>query len=140
MLIRRSTASLFATLLALLGTVAVVFSGCSSKPKMPDKGSKAYADAVSAFYVGLAALQVGHDVYADSKLGELTTLVPDEPAGWANWGVLALRQRNYDLAAQRLEQAHKLAPQNDQIYFLLGLLESGRGHQAATKMKPSFSG
>ena len=130
MLIRRSTASLFATLLTLLGTVAVVFSGCSSKPKMPDKGSKAYADTVSAFYVGLAALQVGHDVYADSKLGELTNLVPDEPAGWANWGVLALRQRNYDLAAQRLEQAHKLAPQNDQIYFLLGLLESSRGHQA----------
>jgi Tfp pilus assembly protein PilF len=130
MLIRRSTASLFATLLTLLGTVAVVFSGCSSKPKMPDKGSKAYADTVSAFYVGLAALQVGHDVYADSKLGELMNLVPDEPAGWANWGVLALRQRNYDLAAQRLEQAHKLAPQNDQIYFLLGLLESSRGHQA----------
>jgi Tfp pilus assembly protein PilF len=130
MLIRRSTASLFATLLTLFGTVAVVFSGCSSKPKMPDKGSKAYADTVSAFYVGLAALQVGHDVYADSKLGELTNLVPDEPAGWANWGVLALRQRNYDLAAQRLEQAHKLAPQNDQIYFLLGLLESSRGHQA----------
>jgi Tfp pilus assembly protein PilF len=130
MLIRRSTASLFATLLALLATVAVVFSGCSSKPKMPDKGSKAYADTVSAFYVGLAALQVGHDVYADSKLGELTKLVPGEPAGWANWGVLALRQRNYDLAAQRLEQARKLAPQNDQIYFLLGLLESSRGHQA----------
>jgi FG-GAP-like repeat/Tetratricopeptide repeat/ASPIC and UnbV len=130
MLIRRSIASLFAILLALFGTLAVVFSGCSSKPKMPDKGSKAYADTVSAFYVGLAALQVGHDVYADSKLGELTKLVPDEPAGWANWGVLALRQRNYDLAAQRLAQAHKLAPQNDQIYYLLGLLESSRGQQA----------
>jgi len=128
--IRRSTASLPATLLALLGTLAVLFSGCSAKPKVPDKGSKTYADAVSAFYVGLAALQVGHDVYADSKLSELTKLVPGEPAGWANWGVLALRQRNFDLAAQRLEQAHKLAPQNDQIYFLLGLLESSRGHQA----------
>jgi cytochrome c-type biogenesis protein CcmH/NrfG len=129
MLIRRSTGFLSAPLLALLATLAVVFSGCSSKPKVPDKGSKAYADTVSAFYVGLAALQVGHDVYADSKLGELTKLVPDEPAGWANWGVLALRQRNYDLAAQRLDQAHKLAPQNDQIYYLLGLLESSRGHQ-----------
>src|SRR3984885_634811 len=130
MLIRRSTASLFATVFVLLVMLAMVFSGCSSKPKIPDKGSKAYADTVSAFYVGLAALQVGHDVYADSKLRELTNLGPDEPAGWANWGVLALRQRNYDLAAQRLEQAHKLAPQNDQIYFLLGLLESSRGHQA----------
>src|SRR6202020_3358719 len=97
MLIRRSTASLFATLLTLLGTVAVVCSGCSSKPKMPDKGSKAYADTVSAFYVGLAALQVGHDVYADSKLGELTNLVPDEPAGGAIWGVGAVPPRTEDL-------------------------------------------
>jgi len=107
-----------------------MLSGCSSKPRLPAKDSTAYAEAVSAFYVGLAALQVGHDVYADRKLGELTQLVPDEPAGWANWGVLALRQRNYDVAAQRLERARKLAPQNDQIYYLWGLLESNRGHQA----------
>jgi len=107
-----------------------MLSGCSSKPRLPAKDSTAYAEAVSAFYVGLAALQVGHDVYADRKLGELTQLVPDEPAGWANWGVLALRQRNYDVAAQRLERARRLAPQNDQIYYLWGILESNRGHQA----------
>src|SRR5262249_37842969 len=64
------------------------------------------------------------------RLSELTTLIPAEPAGWANWGVLALRQRNYDLAAQRLEKARDLAPENDQIYDLLGLLEADRGHSA----------
>ena len=79
---------------------------------------------------GLAALQVGDDVHAESELAEVTRLVPAEPAGWANWGVLALRQRNYDLAAQRLERARNLAPQNDQIYDLLGILESHRGHSA----------
>ncbi|MGI9165314.1 MAG: FG-GAP-like repeat-containing protein [Pyrinomonadaceae bacterium] len=82
---------------------------------------------MSAFYVGLAALQVGDDVRADSKLMQLTQLVPDEPAGWANWGLLALRQRNFDAAAERLERARSLAPNNDQIYYLIGLLESGRG-------------
>ena len=97
---------------------------------MPDKNSKAYADVVSAFYVGLAALQVGDDVHAESKLSEVTQLVPGEPAGWANWGVLALRQRNYDTAAQRLERARDLAPKNDRIYDLLGILESQRGHSA----------
>jgi tetratricopeptide (TPR) repeat protein len=114
----------------LLGIVVAVLPGCHSSPKLPEKGSKAYADVVSAFYVGLAALQVGDDVHAESKLSELTQLVPAEPAGWANWGVLALRQRNYDLAAQRLERARDRAPQNDQIYDLLGILEADRGHSA----------
>jgi tetratricopeptide (TPR) repeat protein len=114
----------------LIGSLAAVLSGCHSSPKLPQNGSKAYADVVSAFYIGLAALQVGDDVHAESKLSELTQLVPTEPAGWANWGVLALRQRNYDLAAQRLERARDLAPQDDQIYDLLGILEADRGHSA----------
>src|SRR5580698_7047347 len=112
----------------LLGSLAAMVSGCRSKANLPERGSKAYADVVSALYVGLAALQVGDDVHAESKLSELTQLAPTEPAGWANWGVLALRQRNYDLAAQRLERARDLAPQNDQIYDLLGVLEADRGH------------
>jgi tetratricopeptide (TPR) repeat protein len=75
-------------------------------------------------------LQVGDDVHAESKLSGLTTLVPGEPAGWANWGVLALRQRKLDVAAQRIERARSLAPDNDQIYQLLALLESNRGNSA----------
>src|SRR5580692_329125 len=116
--------------LLLIGSLASALSGCHSGPKLPEKGSKAYADVVSAFYVGLAALQVGDDVHAESKLSEVTQLVPAEPAGWANWGVLALRQRNYDLAAYRLERARAMAPRNDQIYDLLGILEGDRGHSA----------
>src|ERR1700735_3160848 len=85
---------------------------------------------LSAFYVGLSALQVGDDVHAESKLSEVTRLVPGEPAGWANWGILALRQRNYDTAAQRLDRARDLAPKNDRIYDLLGILESQRGHSS----------
>jgi tetratricopeptide (TPR) repeat protein len=127
---RRSGSFRCAASLLFLGSLAALLSGCHSAPKLPEKGSKAYADVVSAFYVGLAALQVGDDVHAESKLSELTQLVPTEPAGWANWGVLALRQRNYDLAAQRLERARALAPQNDQIYDLLGILEADRGHSA----------
>ena len=85
---------------------------------------------VRAFYIGLAALQVGDDVRADAKLNEVTQLVPAEPAGWANWGLLALRQRNFDPAAERLERARSLATDSDQIYYLLGLLESSRGRSA----------
>src|ERR1700688_2684382 len=108
-------------LLIALGAL-ITAAGCHSAPKLPDKNSKAYADTVSAFYIGLAALQVGDDVHAESKLSEVTQLVPSEPAGWANWGILALRQRNYDVAAQRLERARDLASKNDQIYDLMGIL------------------
>jgi tetratricopeptide (TPR) repeat protein len=113
-------------------SIAVIASalGCHTTAKLPDKSSKEYADAVSAFYVGLAALQVGDDVHADNRLSQLTQLLPTEPAGWANWGILALRQRNYDTAAQRLERARALAPNNDQIFDLLGILESQRGNSA----------
>jgi Tfp pilus assembly protein PilF len=106
-------------------------SACGNRNRLPDKSSKEYAQAVSEFYIGLGALQVGDDVHADSKLSELTTLVPGEPAGWANWGVLALRQRKLDVAAERLEKARGLASDNDHIYQLLGLLESSRGNSAA---------
>ena len=84
----------------------------------------------STFYTGLAALQVGDDVRAENKLGQATQIAPGEPAGWADWGILALRQRNFDVAAQRLGAARDLAPKNDHIYYLLGLLESNRGRSA----------
>src|SRR5277367_6836534 len=114
----------------LCGALSMGLCACGSGKKLPQKSSKEYAEAVSAFYIGLGALQVGDDVHAESKLSELTTLVPGEPAGWANWGVLALRQRKLDIAAQRIERARGLAPDNDQIYQLLGLLESSRGNSA----------
>jgi tetratricopeptide (TPR) repeat protein len=117
-------------ILSLLAAVIIACGSCQSTQKFPAKDSKAYADAVSAFYVGLSALQVGDDVHAESKLSEMTRLVPGEPAGWANWGILALRQRNYDASAQRLQQARELAPKNDQILSLLGLLGSQRGNSA----------
>jgi Tfp pilus assembly protein PilF len=130
----KTTSFLFAGVLiafaAIVFPLMVVSVGCQSAPKFPEKNSKAYARVVSAFYVGLSALEVGDDIHADSKLGEVTQLVPGEPAGWANWGILALRQRNYDTAAQRFEQARSLAPKNDQIYSLMGMLESQRGNSA----------
>src|SRR5580693_7444643 len=114
----------------LCGALSAVLCACSSGTKLPQKSSKEYAEAVSAFYIGLGALQVGDDVHAESDLSKLTAVAPGEPAGWANWGVLALRQRKLDVAAQRIERARKLAPDNDRIYQILGYLESGRGNSA----------
>jgi Tfp pilus assembly protein PilF len=105
-----------------------LLAGCKSQPKLPAKNSKEYNDTVRAFYVGLAALQVGDDVRAESELTKATQLAPDEPASWANLGLLSLRQRNLDAAAERLEKARTLAPDNSRIQVLIAILESNRGH------------
>jgi Tfp pilus assembly protein PilF len=112
----------------LLASAALGITGCHSGGTLPDKSSKAYTDFISAFYTGLGALQVGDDVRAESELARATQIAPGEPAAWADWGVLGLRQRNFDAAAPRLERARTLAPKNDAIYYLLGLLEAGKGH------------
>jgi tetratricopeptide (TPR) repeat protein len=112
---------------SLACTLALLLSGCHSS-NLPKPGTTAYLDEVKSFYVGLAALQVGDDVRADSTLERSTQLAEGEPAGWANWGLLALRQGNFDVASQRLGRAQKLVPTNDQIHYLIGLLESKRGN------------
>ena len=110
--------------------VLALLSGCSSGSRLPAKSSPQYNELVRTFYIGLAALQVGHDVQADAKLAQFTQLAASEPAGWANWGLLALRQRNYDQATERLHKARDLAPDNSDIHYLIGLLESSRGNSA----------
>ncbi|WP_158749234.1 FG-GAP-like repeat-containing protein [Acidobacterium sp. S8] len=123
----KASIRLFVSGLALLSLLS---AGCRSGSHLPDPSSKTYADFVSTFYVGLAALQVGDDVRAEEYLGKATQTVSGEPAAWGNWGILALRQRNFDAAFQRLEKARELAPNDDRIYYLLGLLEGDRGNSA----------
>jgi thioredoxin-like negative regulator of GroEL len=123
----RSTGGCGVACTMLAASLTFLLLGCHSTG-LPKTGTPAYLDEVKAFYVGLAALQVGDDVRADSTLQRATQLAEGEPAGWANWGLLALRQGNFDVAAQRLGQAQKLAPQNDHIHYLTGVLESRRGN------------
>src|ERR1043165_4215042 len=87
--------------------VVLSLSACRPSATLPDRSSPQYNELVRTFYIALAAIEVGHDVEADSKLAQFTELVPAEPAGWANWGLLALRQKNFDVAAQRLERDRK---------------------------------
>jgi len=117
-------------LTALCSILTTSLGACRRGEKLPDPSSKEYREAVSAFYVGLAALQTGEDVRAKEKLTLVTQLVPQEPAGWADLGLLALRQQELDVAAERLEKARSLAPQNSQLHVLLGLVESRRGRLA----------
>lgn len=113
----------------LLGSVAIILlclPGCRSDDA-PEAGSDAYAEAISAFYTGLAALQVGQDRHAEEQLLLVTEHAPGEAAAWANLGLLALRRNELDLASERLERARSLAPNHSRIFFLSGLLEVARG-------------
>jgi tetratricopeptide (TPR) repeat protein len=107
--------------------VATTLPGCRSGTGKIDPSTVDYPAVVSAFYIGLAALQTGEDSRAEEQLTRATQLAPDEPAPWADLGLLSLRQREYDPAAQRLERARSLAPDETRIAMLLGLVESGRG-------------
>lgn len=126
-----------AAVIACLVAAVAMLAGCHSHSGLPDPSSRTYPQEVSAFYVGLSALQVGDDVRAQSSLQKATELAPGEPAGWANWGILALRQRNFEPATERLNRAANLAPKNAQMYYLLGLLGSARGdsQQAVTNFR-----
>ena len=115
-------------LTCLVVSASLLTSGCHSG--LPKPQSEAYTQFVRAFYVGLAAMEVGNDVRAESELAQATQLAPSEPAGWADWGILALRQRNFEPAKERLDRAHSLAPRNAQIDADLGVLESARGNSA----------
>ncbi len=125
---------------ALFLLAAAGLAGCKSAPNLPAKGSREYNDTVRAFYVGLAALQVGDDVRAESELTRATQLAPDEPASWANLGLLSLRQRNLDAAGERLEKARGLAPDNSKLHVLVAILESNRGKltEAATALRKAI--
>jgi Tfp pilus assembly protein PilF len=128
MFIRRSTGCRL--ILSLTIAIAMLTTACKSGEKLPDQSSQEYRDAVRAFYIGLAALQAGADARAEEQLTQVTKLAPGEPASWANLGLLALRQKEFDSAAQKLEKAHQLARENGQIIALQGTLESNRGRSA----------
>jgi tetratricopeptide (TPR) repeat protein len=108
----------------LLGTS---LGACGRGDGLPDPSSKTYRDAVAAFHTGLAAIQAGVEVVGEEKLLRVTELVPQEPAAWANLGLLALRRTAFDLAAERLQKARALAPQSSQIQVLSGRFESMQG-------------
>src|ERR1044072_3249228 len=101
--------------------VFLSLSSCRPSATLPDRSSPQYNELVRTFYIALAAIEVGHDVEADSKLAQFTQLAPAEPAGWANWGLLALRQKNFETHAERLHKARNYAPHNTEIIYFLGL-------------------
>jgi Tfp pilus assembly protein PilF len=105
----------------------VLLSSACRHSGLPDPRSQQYRDTVTAFSVGLAALQSGDDVRAQEKLHLASQLAPGEPASWANLGLLSARQQDFDAAYNNVEHARSLMPEDSRIEALLGLIEDRRG-------------
>lgn len=107
--------------------IAAVAAGCSPR-REPPLAPEAYREAVTAFYVGVSAMQTTQEVLAREKFDRVVTLAPREPAGWANLGLLLVRQQDLDQGAQQLAKAAALAPESPEIQRLQALTESRRGN------------
>ena len=116
-----SRAVVIAALLFLTATAA----GCRREATLPEP---TYREAVTAFYVALSALQTSQDALARKELDHFLQIAPNEAAGWANLGLLLLRQQQLDEATVRLTRASELAPKNAAIERLRAQAESRRGN------------
>jgi tetratricopeptide (TPR) repeat protein len=98
---------------------------------LPGPGSERYEKYDDAFQRGVAALDADEPKVAEPSLTEAIDLISDEPAAWANRGLLYLRRNQLDKAARDLEKADRLAPNNPGIAQMLGLLEQSKGNFGA---------
>src|SRR5262249_39083405 len=91
---------------------------------------------------GLAGLDADLPEVAEPSLNRAIELIPEEPAAWANRGLLSIRHNQLDKAARDLEQARRLAPDHPGIQQLLGLLEQVRGKytEAAAHFRRAIEG
>ncbi len=75
----------------------------------------------------MAAAQSGESGVAAAAFQRVTELVPGEPAGWADLGLIHLQRFELEQAAERLERARMLAPENSRIQLISALVERERG-------------
>jgi hypothetical protein len=111
---------------------AFTTAACDACRRGPRVSDETYGQAVTAFYVSLAAMQTSQDLHARQELEKLIGLVPQEPAAWANLGLLLLRQQQIDEGAARLAKASELAPRNAHVERLVALSESLKGNLEAS--------
>lgn len=112
----------------LLLLLIFLFYSCTSAEEVPIQNTEEYEQAVSNFYVSLGASQTDEARFAFNKMNEVAQAFPEEAAAWANLGVYAMRQGNFDLAADRISTAAELRPEHADILYLAGLIESRRGN------------
>jgi cytochrome c-type biogenesis protein CcmH/NrfG len=95
--------------------------------RLPRPGSQLYEQYVGIFQVGEAAADTDQPELANTRFTEAIALIPQEPAAFADRGLLELRMNQLDDATRDLNEAKKLAPDNPEIEAMLGYLARARG-------------
>jgi tetratricopeptide (TPR) repeat protein len=113
-----------AVVVAVLAIAALIVV---RRQSLPSPGTETYEQTTRAFYHGLAALEVGLLDDARQQFTSATTLVPREPASWANLGLTQMRLGELDAAAEPIERAVSLAPNNSDLALLAARMETARG-------------
>ncbi len=114
----------------LFSVFAVMIVACGGG-NVPAPSSAEHAEAIRAFYVGLAALDAGDDRRAREELLKATSLASGEPAAWNNLGVLQLRQRDLENARVSFERARAIAPSDAKIRLNAAFLALQQGDNRA---------
>jgi hypothetical protein len=95
--------------------------------QLPGPGSERYENYVRCFQVGEAAADTDQPDLANTRLTQAITLIPQEPAAYADRGLLELRLNQLDAAGRDLAEAQRLVPGNPEIEAMLGHLDRARG-------------
>src|SRR4030095_11008037 len=77
--------------------------------------------------VGLAALEEGKLPEAQRRLETVRGLAPEDPLGWADGAVAALRAKDSASAAKLMAEALRLAPATASVAALEGVRSEGAG-------------
>jgi tetratricopeptide (TPR) repeat protein len=75
---------------------------------------------------------VGEGGVAEAAFLRVTRVAPQEPAAWADLGLVALQQGELPRAAARLDTARSLAPRNGRIRLLCALVAREQGDLQGT--------
>lgn len=117
---------------ALLLGLLLAASACRAKTPGPlptlDLPADRYEQLVSAYFGGVAALQVG-DTTSRGKdlLTKAAELAPEEPAALADLALYYLRNQGADKAAELVARARQLAPRESRLALLDALVADRRG-------------
>jgi cytochrome c-type biogenesis protein CcmH/NrfG len=107
---------------------------------LPQPESEPYERYLRLFQVGEAAADTDQPDLANARFTEAIKLIPQEPAAYADRGLLALRLNQLDAAGRDLGEASRLAPGNPEIEAMLGHLDRARGRfaDAATHFRKAL--
>jgi len=99
--------------------------------RLPGPGNPVYEEYVSAFELGVAAMDVEVVDVAGSNLDHAIQLIPKEPAAWANRALLKVRTARLPEADSDLKEAERLVPDDPDVTKIRAVLEDRRGKYAA---------